>query len=85
MTDVHHWVQDGVPASQQLHIVERFSLSADGNTLQDEFTMTDPLDWVGPWKSTKHYSRDDRADIEEHVCIYEEESKLPGFDKNIRE
>ena len=85
MTDVHHWVQDGIPGGQKLHVVERFSLSGDGSTLQDEFTMTDPDNWIGEWKSTKHYSRDDHADIEEHICIYEEEAKLPGFDKNIRE
>ena len=85
MTDVHHWVQDGIPGGLKLHVVERLSLSADRNTLQDEFTMTDPDNWRGEWKNTKHYTRDDRSDIEEHVCIYEEESKLPGFDKNIRE
>jgi hypothetical protein len=85
MTDVHHWIQDGIRSGVKLHVVERLSLSADGKTLQDEFTMTDPDNWVGEWKSTKHYSRNEHADIEEHICIYEEESKLPGFDKNIRE
>jgi hypothetical protein len=85
MTDDHHSIQDGIPTGSKLHVIERFSLSADGNTLQDEFTMTDPDNWVGQWKSTKHYVRDDHADIEEHLCIYEQMSKLPGFDKNIRE
>jgi hypothetical protein len=85
LTDDHHWIQEGVPTGTNLHIVERITLSRDRQTLQDEFTLTDPDNWVGEWQSTKHYRRDDRADIEEHVCIYEQVSKLPGFDKNIRE
>jgi hypothetical protein len=85
MTDDHHWIQPGIPASTKLHVIERYTLSADRNSLELEFKMTDPDNWVGEWVSRKHYARDDHADIEEHICIYEEESKLPGFDKNIRE
>jgi hypothetical protein len=47
--------------------------------------MTDPDNWKGEWVSTKIYNRDERADIEEHGCIYEQESKLPSFKYNVRE
>jgi len=85
MTDDHHSIQPGIPASNQLHVVERYTLSADRNTLEAEFKMTDPVNWVGEWTSTKHYKRDDRADIEEHICIYEQMAKLPGFNSDVRE
>jgi len=85
MTDDHHWIQPGVPASNKLHVIERYTLSADRKTLELEFKMTDPVNWVGEWESKKHYVRDDHADIEEHICIYEQMSKLPGFKENIRE
>jgi hypothetical protein len=83
LTDDHHWIQEGIPAGQKLHVVERISKTPKG--FQDEFSMTDPDNWVGEWKSTKQYLRDDHADIEEHKCIYEEVSKLPSFKGNIRE
>ena len=82
-TDVRHFVSDGVPSGQKLHVVERISLSEDSNTLQIEFTMTDPDNWVGEWKNTKRYDRDEYLDVQEHICIYEEEMKLPGFKKNL--
>ena len=83
LTDDHHWLQEGVPVGTNLHVVERITKIADG--FQDEFTITDPDNWVGELKSTKRYTRDDKADIEEHVCIYEEVSQLPGFKFNVRE
>ncbi len=80
---VRHYVSDGVPGGEKLHVVERISLSEDRNTLQIEFTMTDPDHWVGEWKNTKRYTREEYLDIEEHICIYEEEAKLPAFKKNL--
>jgi hypothetical protein len=46
--------------------------------------MTDPENWEGEWVHTIHYTRGNRTDIEEHVCIYEEMSQLPSFKGNIR-
>ena len=82
-TDVRHYVSDGVPSGQKLHVVERISLSEDDNTLQIEFAMTDPDNWVGEWKNTKHYSREEYLDPQENICIYEEEAKSPAFNKNL--
>ena len=82
-TDVRHYVSDGVPGGEKLHVVERISLSEDANTLQIEFTMTDPDNWISEWKNTKRYTREEFMDIEEHICIYEEEAKLPAFKNNL--
>src|SRR6187551_3002852 len=84
----HHWMdQDGaaIPAGEKLHIVERFRMVNNGTQLEIEFTMTDPDNWEGEWKSTKRFNRQDRTDIEEHVCIYEQMRELPSFESNVRE
>ncbi|MBN4075634.1 hypothetical protein JYU22_03540 [Gammaproteobacteria bacterium AH-315-E17] len=83
MTDDHHWIQAGIPAGLDLHIVERYRMV--GDELQIEFTMTDPGNWEGEWVNTKRFLREDRADIEEHVCILEQMQFMPSFKYNIRE
>lgn len=81
-TDVRHYVSDGVPGGEMLHVVERISFS-DPDTLQIEFTLTDPENWIGEWKNTKRYTREEYTDIQEHICIYEEEARLPAFKRNL--
>ena len=44
----YHWMDQGgasIPASDQLHIVERIRLIEDGETIQIEYTMTDRKPW----------------------------------------
>src|SRR5262245_37443125 len=55
--DEHHWIHDrlGIPASDQLHIVERIKMEIEGKRLAIDFTLTDPKNWVGELKSTKHW------------------------------
>jgi hypothetical protein len=84
MTDSHHYVQEGIPTGVKLHVTERIRLVNDGKTFEDQFTLTDPDHWKGDWVNTKRYNREDYTDIEEHVCIYEEVSRLPSFKSNIR-
>lgn len=81
----HHWIQEGVPTGPKLHIVERIKMVEGGKAFDDEFTMTDPDNWEGAWVNTKRFTRSDRTDIEEHVCIFEKVSKLPSYKTNIRE
>ncbi len=57
----------GVNASEQAHIVERFSLSPDGKVLSDEITMTDPRTLAQPWTTTLKYDR--MADTEERFEV----------------
>jgi hypothetical protein len=47
----------GVTASESAHMVERFSVSADGKVLSDEITMTDPHSLARPWTTTLKYDR----------------------------
>ena len=85
MTDDHHWIQAGIPAGPKLHIVERYRMVEGGEAFEVEFAMTDPDNWEGEWKNTKRFVRQERTDIEEHVCIYEQMRALPSFESNIRE
>jgi hypothetical protein len=68
----HHWMdQDGaaIPAGEKLHIIERFRMVNDGKQLEIAFTMTDPDNWEGEWKSTKRFNRVVDTDIQEVSCL----------------
>ena len=84
MTGDHHWIHEGVPAGDKLHIVERYRMAGDGKAFEIEFVMTDPDHWQGEWRNTKKFVRQDRTDIEEHVCIFEQMQALPSFKSNVR-
>jgi hypothetical protein len=76
----HHWMDQGgasVPASQDLHIVERFQMKP-GGTLDIEYAMTDPKNWVGEWKMTKTFRRREEADISEVQCLPDLNEHLPA-------
>jgi hypothetical protein len=45
----------GTPASDGLHIVERFHMLNDGNRLQVDFTADDPNTFKTPWSMTIDY------------------------------
>jgi len=67
--DPHHWVDQGVPGSGDLRIVERFRMINDGKTLEADITLIDPKNWVGEWKGTRRWNRVDDIDIEEVSCL----------------
>ncbi len=71
-----HWIDSGLPISDQLEMVERIRLKEDGKILEIEYTMTDPKMWKGEWKSTKRWMRMDYSDIPEVEC-------LPNLNKNL--
>ena len=79
----HHWMQPGVPISEELKIVERFRMLPAGDAFEVDFTFTDPVNWKGEWKSTKRYLR-----VEEEVigneCIYADMQQLPSSSVNQR-
>ena len=85
LTDDHHWIEEGIPTSAKLHVVERIRMVDGGKAFEDQFTMTDPDNWEGEWVNTKRFARQDRTDIEEHVCIYEQMRDLPSFKSNVRQ
>jgi hypothetical protein len=76
----HHWIHDrlGIPASDALHIVERYRLINDGKRLEIEFTLTDPKIWEGDWKYVKHWDRVDDRDITEVECLPDLNDHMPS-------
>jgi hypothetical protein len=77
----HHYIDQGIPISDKLHIVERITLADHGQTLVDEFTMTDPDMWEGEWKSTKRWIREDHTDIPENECLPNLNANLPSTEE----
>ena len=74
----HHWIDRGIPASEELHIVERIRLINNGQTLEIEYTLTDPKSWVGDWKMTKRWRRVDERDIAEVSCLPDLNQHMPS-------
>jgi len=77
----NHWIDYGIPISDEFRIIERFTLSGDDNqVMQIEYIMTDPQMWEGEWRSTKRFNRADYTDINEANCILAYNAHLPGTD-----
>jgi hypothetical protein len=70
----------GTPHSDQIHVVERYRLSADKKTLETIFTVDDPKFFTMAWSGRADYRRDNR-EREETVCAENttasETGKLP--------
>lgn len=58
----------GNPHSEQLHLVERWTKSADGNTMTVEFTVTDPVYYTEPFTKTRQWRRVPGARIADYDC-----------------
>jgi hypothetical protein len=71
-----HYIDGGLPISDQFEMTERFTMLDGGKTLQIDYTMTDPKMWKGEWKSSKRWLRQDESDIPEVEC-------LPNLNKNL--
>ena len=65
----HHWIDNGVPASDQLHVIEKMRLIDKGATLEIQYTMTDPKTFEGEWNWTKRWKRVDDQEITEAECL----------------
>jgi hypothetical protein len=65
----YHWVDQGIPASGELRMIERYRLINDGNVLEGEWTLTDPKNWEGEWKGVRRWNRVNDIDIEEVSCL----------------
>jgi hypothetical protein len=74
----HHWIDTGVPASDELHIVERIRLINDGGTLEIEYTLTDPKGWEGEWKYLKRWNRVDDHDTAQVECLPDLNDHIPS-------
>ena len=74
----NHYIDLGIPISDQFELTERIRLVNDGKTMEVEYTLVDPVMWQGDWKSTKRYNRADHTDINEANCILQYNANLPG-------
>jgi len=74
----NHWIDHGIPVSDELEIIERIRLVEGGTIMEVEYIMTDPQNWKGEWRSTKRYMRADYTDINESHCILQYNENLPG-------
>jgi len=66
--DEHHWVDQGVPASGELKIIERIRLINGGKQLEIAMTLTDPKNWEGEWTGVRRWNRVNDIDVEEVEC-----------------
>src|SRR6185436_13175420 len=57
-----------LPTSEQLHLVERIRLVADGEILEDELTITDPGAYTAPIVVKHYFQRRPDIDVLEFVC-----------------
>lgn len=63
-----HYIDSGIPISDQFEITERIRMLDQGKTLEIAYTLVDPKNWKGEWHSTKHWLREDHSDIPEDEC-----------------
>ena len=64
-----HWVDQGIPASKDFRMIERYKLINNGSQLEGEWTLIDPQNWEGEWKGTRRWNRVNDHDIQEVVCL----------------
>jgi hypothetical protein len=57
-----------LPASDQLHLVERLRLVADGQVLEDEMTITDPKMYTAPLIIKHYWQRRPDVEVLEYFC-----------------
>ncbi len=76
----NHYIDTGIPISDEFEITERITLLDEGKRMQVEYIMTDPQNWQGEWRNTKQFTRQDYTDIGEVECILANNAHLPGTD-----
>jgi hypothetical protein len=74
----NHYIDSGIPISEEFRVQERMRLLEDGEVLEIEYIMTDPVNWVGEWRNTKQWLRVDYTDIGEVECLPDLNDNLPS-------
>ena len=74
----NHFIDSGIPISEDFRMQERIRLLEDGEVLEIEHIMTDPNGWVGEWSNTKSWLRVDYTDINEVECLPDLNDNLPS-------
>jgi hypothetical protein len=68
------------PHTDQLHVVERFTISSDDKTLEDLITVDDPGAFTTKWSAVQRFNRVDQRPLEEDICA---ENNFAFFDYNV--
>ncbi|HEY5409628.1 MAG TPA: hypothetical protein VIJ94_02765 [Caulobacteraceae bacterium] len=76
-----HYIDMGLPISDQFEFTERMQLLDKGETLQIEYVMTDPKNWKGEWRNTKRFLRLHNSDIAEVECLPNLNQHLPSTEE----
>jgi hypothetical protein len=79
----NHYIDRGIPISEEFRVQERMRLLEDGEVLEIEYIMTDPVNWVGEWRNTKQWLRVDYTDINEVECLPDLNDNLPSTQSTI--
>ncbi|MEO6078987.1 MAG: hypothetical protein ABIQ86_04315 [Steroidobacteraceae bacterium] len=74
----NHYIDSGIPISEDFKVVERMRLTEGGKALEIEYIMTDPNGWVGEWRSKKRWLRLDRTDIAQVDCLPDLNDNIPS-------
>jgi hypothetical protein len=74
----NHYIDNGIPISEQFRMQERLRLLENGEVLEIEHIMTDPVNWKGEWRNTKRWLRVDHTDIGEVECLPDLNDNLPS-------
>jgi hypothetical protein len=74
----NHFIDRGIPISEDFRMQERIRLLEDGEVLEIEHIMTDPNGWEGQWRNTKSWLRVDYTDIGEVECLPDLNDNLPS-------
>jgi hypothetical protein len=59
----------GAPLSEDLRLIERYRLSADGQTLNLTLTVADPKTYSKPWQTKLSFRREAGGRLAEDVCV----------------
>lgn len=59
----------GMPHSEALHVVERYRVAADGNTMTARILIEDPETFAAPWEATATFRKLPGASIVEDTCV----------------
>jgi hypothetical protein len=74
----NHFIDSGIPISEEFRVQERIRLVENGEVLEIEYIMIDPVNWVGEWRNTKQWLRVDNTDIGEVECLPDLNDNLPS-------
>jgi len=74
----NHFIDAGIPISEEFKVVERIRLVEAGKVLEIEYIMTDPNGWVGEWRNKKRWVRLDHTDITQVDCLPDLNDNIPS-------